>query len=279
MLPHELPHVSDREFELIRRLIYDKAGIHLRDSKKNLVSNRLRKRLDHFGFDSYQKYYDLIAKMPEEKSEIAQFINALTTNETFFFRHPEHFEYLEKNIFPRIVEQDKPARSRKIRIWCAACSSGEEPYSIALLIQANPFRYREWSIEILGTDINGNMIDMARQGVYSPYAVGRMRPDFRKRYFEFNPRENAYRLAETVRRRVRFDRSNLLTPPVHGKFDVIFCRNVMIYFDAESKKRALQHLYDSLAADGTLIVGYAESLLGDQTRFKYVMPTVYRKIE
>jgi chemotaxis protein methyltransferase CheR len=270
--------VNDAEFQLIRGLIYDKAGIHLRDCKKTLVSNRLRKRLETLGLDSYKRYCDLLTKKPDGRQEIAQFINALTTNETYFFRHPEHLEYLENTILPQLMSEKHKRFGMKIRIWCAACSSGEEPYSIAMLIQERPERYKGWSVEIAGSDINRNMLLKAEAGLYSEYAVSKMPKAYRQKYLNFDPTEKAFRLRDDVKSRVRFVHGNLLNPFGQGKFDVIFCRNVMIYFDAASKNKVIANLFEELAEGGYFIVGYAESMLNHPSRFKYVMPAVYRRI-
>jgi chemotaxis protein methyltransferase CheR len=270
--------VNDAEFQLIRRLIYDKAGIHLRDCKKTLVSNRLRKRLETLGIESYKRYYDFLTKKPEGHHELAHFINALTTNETYFFRHPEHMEYLEHTILPQLMTEKHRRFGMKIRIWCAACSSGEEPYSIAMLIQERPERYKGWHVEIVGSDINRNMLMKAEAGLYPEYAVSKMPKIYRQRYLNFDPAEKAFRLRDDVKSRVRFVHGNLLHPFGQGKFDVILCRNVMIYFDAESKNKVISNLFDDSAEGGYLIVGYAESMLTHPSRFKYVMPTVYRRI-
>jgi chemotaxis protein methyltransferase CheR len=269
--------VNDTEFQLIQRLIYDKAGIHLRDCKKTLVSNRLRKRLEILGLGSYKRYVEFLTQKPEGGREIAQFINALTTNETYFFRHAEHFEYLEKTILPQLMSGKSRQFNSTIRIWCAACSSGEEPYTVAMLLLERPERYRGWSIEIVGSDINRNMLQKAETGLYSEYAVTKMPKIYRQRYLNFDPSSKAFRLRDDVKSRVRFVHHNLLIPFGQGRFDVIFCRNVMIYFDTASKNKVISNLSTDLIEDGTLIVGYAESMLNHPDRFRYVMPTIYRR--
>jgi chemotaxis protein methyltransferase CheR len=271
-------NVSDHEFRLIQRLLYDKAGIRLKETKKTLVHNRLQKRLSACGLESFRKYIDLLTQDPEGRSELAHFVDALTTNETFFFRHPEHFEYLESTVLPRAMERKRArAGERRIRIWSAACSSGEEPYTTAMCLHRHAERYRGWILEIVATDISRNVLKKAEAGLYSAYAVSRMPDEYRRRYFAAGPGPETFLLNEDIRRMVRFYRANLLDPFPFGRFDVVFCRNAMIYFDAVSKERALARLHESLVPGGTLIVGYAESMLSQSERFRYRMPTVYQK--
>ncbi|MDM7925742.1 MAG: protein-glutamate O-methyltransferase CheR, partial [bacterium] len=249
-----------------------------KESKKALVHNRLQKRLAACGLTSLRAYLDLLNRDPEGRSELAGFVDALTTNETFFFRHPEHFELLVDDLIPRIIERKTASGSgRRIRIWSAACSSGEEPYTAAMVLHQNAERFRGWAFEIIGTDINRSVLEKARSGLYTSYAVSKMPDAYRRRYFTADPAAGTFRLKDEIRQLVRFHAANLLQPFSFGKFDVIFCRNVMIYFDAASKETALHHLHGSLFPGGTLIVGYAESMLNHHDRFRYIMPTVYQR--
>jgi len=269
---------SDHEFRMIQRLLYDRSGIHLKESKKTLVSNRLRKRLSACGLGSYKKYVDMLTKDPKGSAELTHFVDALTTNETFFFRHPEHFEYLIRTAIPQAIQRRRAGTAdRRIRIWSAACSSGEEPYTIAMCLHCHADRYREWTFEILASDISSNVLEKAQNGLYSSYAVSKMPDAYRRRYLTWDPRTERFLLHDEIRRMVRFHSANLLHPFPHGRFDLVFCRNAMIYFDAESKERVLANLYASLVPGGTLIVGYAESMLNRSGRFRYCMPTVFRK--
>lgn len=269
-----LQPVSDAEFRLIQQLIYKMAGVHIKEHKKTMVANRLRRRLDNFGFSSYKKYYDFITQSPEGHNELIEFVNCLTTNETFFFRHGEQLDTLADKLIPRCLERISP--SEKCRIWSSACSSGEEPYSVAMLLDYKLKPEVLNRIEILASDINMQVIERARQGLYKPYALQKIQPYFKTRYFK-QLSIDQFALSESIRDRVQFFRHNLLDHNPYGRFDIILCRNVMIYFDLESKNRVLHQLNRSLKSHGYLITGYAESLFRTETNLKYIQPTLYNK--
>lgn len=269
--------VSTSEFQLFQKLIYDKTGIHLRSCKKVLVTNRLRKRLAAHGLTSYKKYYDLLTKSAAGRDEMDRFVDALTTNETYFFRNAEHFDYLSDTILPEVMDRKEKLRSNRIRIWCAACSSGEEPYSLAILLHEREENFAPWDISIVGTDISQEMIKKAKLGIFNRYAVSKMPEEYRDRYFEYHTDTNRYHLKDIIKNRVSFSRRNLLQSFPYGKVDIIFCRNTMIYFNKDSKQRVADNLYASLNRGGYLIVGYADNFLQNQTPFQYIKPTVFKK--
>jgi len=266
--------VSDAEFQLIQKLIYTTAGVYIKSHKKTMVANRLRKRLEAYGFHSYKQYYDFITKTLEGRQELIEFVNCLTTNETFFFRHGEQLDYLVEKIIPQQLSELNS--SEKLRIWSSACSSGEEPYSVAMLINQKFKPETVQQIEIMASDINIQVLDKAKQGHYKSYALQKVPSFFKKYYFE-KKSEDHYILAETIKKMVHFFRHNLLELNPHGKFDIILCRNVMIYFDMVSKNKALQQLNRCLKKGGYLMTGYAESLFRTETTLKYMRPTLYYK--
>jgi chemotaxis protein methyltransferase CheR len=271
--------VTYGEFELFRDLIYEKAGIRLRESRKTLVGQRLQKRLAAYGLSCYSQYYKILTNAPDGRDEMQEFINALTTNETYFYRHPEQFIYLSDVIIPELLMR-KPAGSKPgLRIWSAGCASGEEPYSIAIQIRESGIPPDSFSVEILGSDINQLMIQRTHAAVYNAYATGRMNPALRDRYFIKEPDTDAYHLSQGIRKMVRFYQGNLLDPFLHGTFDVIFCRNVLIYFDQKTRDRVLYNLHRCLKPGGFLITGYAESLMNGNHPFKYLKPTLYQRPE
>jgi chemotaxis protein methyltransferase CheR len=271
--------VTHGEFELFRDLIYEKAGIRLRESRRTLVAQRLQKRLATYGMSCYSQYYKLLTNAPDGRNEMQEFINALTTNETYFYRHPEQFIHLTDTLIPELLAK-KPASSvPALRIWSAGCASGEEPYSIAIQIRESRIPADPCNIEIIGSDINHVMIQKTQAAVYNNYATGRMNPALRDRYFIKEPDAAAYHLSQVIRKMVRYYRANLLDPFPHGSFDVIFCRNVLIYFDQRTRDRALFNLHRSLKPGGFLITGYAESLMNSGHPFQYLKPTLYRKLE
>jgi chemotaxis protein methyltransferase CheR len=269
--------VTYDEFELFRDLIYQKAGIRLKDSRKFLVATRLRKRMDAHGLNCYYQYYKLLTKAPDGRNEMQKFINALTTNETYFFRHPEQFNCLTGVLIPEILGR-KPAASA-VRIWSAACASGEEAYSIAIQMRENRTTPASSAFEIIGSDINLDMIERANAATYNAYATSKMNPVLLERYFIRELDHEVYHLCQGVRKMVRFVQANLLDPFPFGQFDVIFCRNVLIYFDQETRERVLSNLHGSLKPGGYLITGYAESIMNSGHPFKYLKPTLYQKSE
>ncbi len=275
VLYHPAVTINDKEFQLIQTLIYHHAGIFLKDHKRTMAANRLRKRLESFGFSSYLRYYQFLTRDPEGNKELAEFINCLTTNETYFFRHPEQFAFLIEQLMPELMRRKGQT---KIRIWCAACSSGEEPYSIAMLLD-DWLSDAEWrSIEIVGTDINQRMLDKAKEGLYGSYSVSKMPKVYRLKYFTVNEKGDKFLLSETIKSRICFIKHNLIEPFHQRPFDVVFCRNVLIYFNEESKRKALANLHRSMKKGGHLIIDYALSLFNNQQFFTYRKPTVYQKV-
>lgn len=271
-----LKPVHDSEFQLIRRMIYQKTGIFLNDHKKTMLANRLRNRLNILGFESYKRYYDYITKEPAGRNELSECIDCLTTNETFFFRHVEQIEYLVDHIVPELRIRNK---SDHVKIWSIGCSSGEEPYSIAMLLEKK-LKPKEWDrIEIIASDISRSMIERAQQGIYTDCAFRQMTEADKSKYFTAEKNTGAYRISPKIQNRVHFFTHNLLHTFHCGPFDVIVCRNVLIYFNSESKEKALSKMLNYLRPSGYLIIGFAESLIGQKSQFTYVRPTVYRRRE
>jgi chemotaxis protein methyltransferase CheR len=267
--------LTDAEFSMIQRLIYDMAGVYIKNHKKAMVINRLRKRLENYGFESYKKYMDYIANHPDGNRELIEFVNCLTTNETYFFRHVEQLDLLTDRLIPERLRALKDGS--KLRIWSAACSSGEEPYSIAILIHHKFKSDTQSQIEILASDINMEVLEKAKQGLYKTYALQKIPAYFKNGYF-MSCNEDLFRIDRRIQKMVHFFRHNLLEPNMQGPFDIILCRNVMIYFDIESKNRALSHIQKSLKTGGFLITGYAESLFRTLTDLKYIQPTLYSRV-
>lgn len=259
--------LSDPEFASFQRLIREHAGISLAPSKKALVAGRLSKRLRHHGLSSFAEYYRLVGQREDERQMA---VDLLTTNETYFFREPRHFDFLRERVLPR------HPRERSLRIWSAACSSGEEPYSIAMLL-AEQFSGRAW--EILASDISTRMLARARQGVYALDGLRGLSTQAlhtnclrgtgtQEGYFAVDP---------ALRQRVGFAQINLNGPlPEVGEFDVIFLRNVLIYFDPETKRQVVARLQSRLRPGGHLFIGHSESLNGLVSGLQMVMPAVYR---
>ncbi len=262
--------LSDKEFGLFQRMIYDIAGISMSAAKKPLVSGRLAKRVKHHGLDSYSDYFALLTKGDRE-GELQTAIDLLTTNETYFFREPRHFEFMRDKVLP----MRRPGRP--FRVWSAASSSGEEPYSLAMLM-ADVLGETPW--ELLGSDISSRILERARSGLYSMERA----EDIPKHYLTrfclkgIGSQHGKFLIAKELRNRIRYLSVNLNEPlPELGEFDVIFLRNVMIYFDMETKRRVVSRMVPLLVSGGYLIIGHSESLNGVTDELKVVMPSVYRK--
>jgi len=262
---HVAPQITQGEFDKFKALLYDVAGIELTNAKKVLLVGRLSKRLKHLGQKSFDEYYRYVTD-PAHPAEHQMMVDLLTTNETFFFREPAHFEFLKQ----------RAAQARgTFRVWSAAASSGEEAYSIAMSL-ADTLGNRHW--EIVGTDISQRVLARARTGHYSTARLDGIPQHLLHKYClkGINEESGTMLVMRNLRERVRFVHSNLLAPRKDlGLFDVIFLRNVMIYFDNTTKRRVIANLLPSLKSDGCLIIGHSESLTGLDTGLVPLQPTVY----
>jgi len=270
--------VSDSDFALFQRLIERETGIHLSTAKKSLLVGRLSRRMRELGLPSLRKYYKRVLADP---AELTCMVDCISTNETQFFREPLHFEYLESQVFPRWAGQAAAGeRPRHIRVWSAGCSTGEEPYSIAmaLLYQFPPSS--GWKVEVFATDISTRVLARARAAIWP---VEKARP-IPCRYLKafmlrgIGPGEGKMKAGNEIRGAVHFERLNLLDDsayPGGTPFDLIFCRNVLIYFQPETKALVVRRLLRCLARDGYLFVGHSESLSHLAGSIRNVVPTVY----
>ncbi len=270
-----LATVSDRDFSRFQALINREAGIWLAPVKKALLVGRLAKRLRELGLADYGAYY---AVVEADEAERVRMLDCICTNETHFFREPRHFEFLADRVFPQWrAEADAGARPRRLRVWSAACSTGEEPYSLAMsLLTAFP---AGWDLEILATDLSTRVLDRARNGVWSLDKAKEIPDAYLKAFMlrGFGSQEGLMKAGPELHGLVRFARLNLNGDgwPALGQFDLVFCRNVLIYFDRVTKLRVVDRLLDRLASAGYLFLGHAESLGGFTTRARPVLPTVY----
>lgn len=261
--------LSDREFAGFQRLIRSVAGISLAPTKKALVAGRLARRLKHHGLSSYAEYHRLLDAQQDER-QIA--VDLLTTNETYFFREPRHFDFLRERVLPA------HPRERTLRVWSAACSSGEEPYSIAMLL-AERGGERPW--EIVASDISTRVLDIAQRGIYALDGVRGMTPELLRRHClkGTGAQEGLFAVDPALRRRVSFLQVNLNAPlPELGEFDLIFLRNVLIYFEPQTKREVVARLQTRLRRGGHLFVGHSESLNGLVEGLQPVVPAIYRRV-
>lgn len=262
--------ITDQEFALFQRLIYRLAGISLSPVKKILLVGRLSKRLVHHGFETFSEYYRLLSS-GKHPDELQLFIDLLTTNETYFFREPQHFDFLRTEILAR------HSGPKPFRIWSGACSSGEEPYSMAMVL-AEALPRAQW--EVFASDISMTILERARAGLYPLERTNGISTEMLRKYClkGVNAQQGKLLVAPELRQKVRFAQVNLTEPITGvGEFDVIFLRNVMIYFDAETKRNVVHNMLPSLKPGGYFIVGHSESLNGITDRLLSLRPTIYRK--
>lgn len=262
--------ITDQEFALFRDLIFRIAGISMSSAKKTLVAGRLNKRLKFHGLTSFEDYHGLVtSKGSEDELQIA--IDLLTTNETHFFREPKHFDFMRDRIL------SGHPKGRPLRVWSAASSTGEEPYSIAMQL-ADLLGEAPW--EIVASDLSSQVLEKARRGLYSMKRADEIPRHYLTRFClkGIGSQQGNFMVSRELRSRVRFTQVNLNSPlPDMGEFDVIFLRNVMIYFDNNTKREVVHRMLPLLKADGHLLIGHSESLNGVTDAYKLVMPSIYRK--
>jgi len=271
--------VTDKEFGLFQKLIYEKAGIYLAAPKRALVDARLAKRIRELGLDSFAAYYHHVVD-DRDGAELIQLLDRVSTNETHFFREPRQFEFLGTRIVADwTAEAAAGMRSRRIFVWSAGCSTGEEPYSLAMTLREHFPPSAGWEIEILATDLSTRVLDCARAAIWPIAKAEEIPPKYLERFMLRGKSAQAGKMKMTpeIRSMVRFERLNLNDDayPVSGSFDLIMCRNVLIYFDGPSRLRVIHRLLNYLAPSGYLFVGHAESLNGLTNQVRPVMPTVY----
>jgi chemotaxis protein methyltransferase CheR len=264
--------VKPQQLQKISELVYQAAGINLKQNKEALVRARLMKRLRSLGIRRVADYLDLIEN-DQRGEEIGCLIDVMTTNKTSFFREMEHFSFLRDGVLPQMT-------AARLRFWSAACSSGEEPYSLAIILREHVRGIEGRDIRILATDISRCMLEKARQAVYPQTVVQEAPlPQYRKYFVErHDGRSGTVRIAAEARKMVHLAYLNLMEPwPMKGGFQVVFCRNAMIYFDRSTQQTLIQRFWDVLEEGGYLFVGHSEGLSAIQHRFRYVRPAVYRK--
>jgi chemotaxis protein methyltransferase CheR len=262
--------IEDEELCAITEIVHSEAGILLGESKRALVAARLGSRLRALGCESFAQYCEHLATGDPEGIELRRMINRLTTNKTSFFREPHHFDFLRERLIHRLASTEQ----RKLRIWSAGCSTGQEPYSLAMLLGSDP-RLSDWDIRILASDIDTEVLEQAGTAEYSAAQTGSIPPPMRADCFEL--RGTTLRVSQRIRDLVTFRRINLIEEPwpIHASFDAIFCRNVTIYFDVPTRARLYQRFAQQLRPHGHLFIGHSEHLHGMKETFTAVGGTVY----
>lgn len=270
------PPLSEEAFLLFQKLLVEESGLYFDKDRSYAFSQAVWGRLKAAGCVSYQDYYNLLKFKSSGRQELRELIDSVTVGETFFFRHKVHFDILMKVVLPEIIQ--KRVTSKNIRIWSAGCSRGAEPYSIAMAVMEVLPEFQSWDVSILGTDVDRHALQRAREAVYTHRDVEQMPPEYVSKYF--TKREGRYHLREDVKRLVRFEDHNLAKDSFASSdmqhLDVIFCRNVAIYFEIPTIKHIVEHFYDCLQVGGYLFIGYAETLWQITDKFKAVeFPTAF----
>ncbi len=263
--------ISDKDFEQLRDFIYNLCGMYFHTTKKYFLESRLARRMETTASKTCQDYY-LLLKSPRGSEELKYLMDEITTNETYFFRNVPQLTALETKLLPEIVEAKNKMGFRKLRIWSAASSSGEEAYTMAMiLLEKRATLLKDWIIEIVGTDINETVIAQAKEGIYNAYSVRNIPENYKRKYIRED--NGKFILSPEVKKFVTFNKLNLYEDSkmiFMKSFDFIFCANVLIYFDTASKSKVVQHFYNNLQPYGYFFVGQSESLHGVNDKFKTV---------
>lgn len=264
-----IKRLTEDEFAKFAKLIHDESGIFLKESKLTLLSNRLRKRLQALNLIEFGDYYKHLEKLAGEakKKEYEELLDVVSTNETYFFRNERHFDALMKECLPAIAASKK---NKRLRIWSAACSTGEEPYTIGICVLENRHLFAGWNIEIIATDIAPSVLDFARIGIYNGRRIEKVPPEFLKKYFmPKNDEMKSYQVIDELKKMTNFYYHNFFKSPFPKDIDIIFCRNVMIYFDKNHQRDLVANFYQSILDQGYLFIGHSETLHSISEDFIY----------
>ena len=271
--------LTEEEYKRFCELIYRVAGIRIAENKRVMVGNRVRRRLRATGINSFAEYYTFVTS-PTGNGEMLLFLDAITTNETYFFRDIQHYEWLSEIFLPEIAQQALLGKRHKcLRIWSAACSTGEEPYSIALKVLAKRPLFAGWRTTLLGTDLSGAVLEVARAGSYTARAIRLIEPAHRRMFFDEDPTAHRWTVRPAVKALVTWKQHNLLFPLQEGPFDCIFLKNVLIYFDTESKQIVVRNVIDALAKGGYLVIGPTEGICAMLDPLSKLKPWLYHRHE
>ena len=266
---------SDKNFTFIRKLVAEKTGIALSEAKRDMVYSRLSRRLRKLDITSFDQYCELLRQ--ENEDELIQFINAITTNLTSFFRENHHFEHLKHKLLPALLAHKK---GKRVRIWSAGCSTGEEPYSIAMIVKEFVEKHRGWDIKILATDLDTNVVATAATGIYDESRINGISQERLKKYFlkRRNCQDSEVCVIPELKELITFKQLNLMHEwPMKGPFDIIFCRNVVIYFSKDTQRILFNRYADILVEEGHLFIGHSETLFKVSDSFTLLGSTIYKK--
>ena len=265
--------INQADFVALAEMLKRSAGIVLGSNKRELVVGRLNRRLRALGLRSFADYIALL-QGPDGKAEREEMVNALTTNLTSFFRETHHFRYLADHVLPKLLAERE---DKRLRIWSAACSSGEEPYSIAMVLNRALANKPDWDARILATDIDTNMVAVGERGGYDPERVATIPAEFVRQLMR-QP-DGSVSMPDVLKQRIAFRALNLLgTWPMRGKFDIVFCRNVVIYFDKDTQRILFDRIADIMSPNGWLFIGHSETLFRVSERFESLGRTIYQRL-
>ena len=253
--------LTDADFDLFRKVIYDESGITFSTTNRSILDSRLKERLREKQMTDIQDYYKLISS---DKEEMKLLLDSVTTNLTRFFRNQPHFDALENYVIPHVLERKKSRGDTVVKIWSAGCSTGEEPYTIAMILKK--ILPPPYTFEIIASDLSLKSLMVGKQGFYDNSKVTGIPPEYLDKYMI--KRDNGYQVCDDIMQRIRFDYHNLKYDAGLRNLDIIFCRNVLIYFDEAAQLATINHFYDSLASQAYLFIGHSESLFGMNTKFE-----------
>lgn len=268
--------ITNKEFNQLVGFIKDNYGINIKEEKRTLLTGRLNNTLIQGGFKSFTDFYNVLISN-KSSDAVLQLVNKITTNHTFFMRERDHFDYFKSTVLPYL---EKSVINKDLRIWCAACSTGEESYTLAMIIDEYLGKSKlYWDSKVLASDISEKVLGEAKRGVYPSDRLDVLPVNWRMNYFNKIDNYNSI-VVDRIKNEVLYRKFNLMENhfPFRKKFHVIFCRNVMIYFDNETKNNLIKKFYDNMEDGGYLFIGHSEAIARNESEFKYIMPAVYRKI-
>ncbi|RLA07561.1 MAG: chemotaxis protein CheR [Gammaproteobacteria bacterium] len=268
--------LTDNDFNRLRELVTKHTGINLSDAKRTLVYSRISRRLRELGLNQFKDYCDLIEQ--RNSNELENFSNAISTNLTAFFRESHHFDYLANTVLPQILANNHDRQ--RLRIWSAGCSTGEEPYSLAMVVSEVMPKNSTWDIKILATDLDTQVLATAKRGVYGPDRTSGLSPQRLKRWFTAGKgdQQGKVRVVPELQQMITFKQLNLMHDwPMRGPFDVVFCRNVVIYFDKPTQRVLFQRIAELMPAASHLLIGHSETLFNVSEQFELIGKTIYQR--
>ncbi len=277
---HSMMAISDQEFAQLRNLIHQRFGINLTDQKRSLLVGRLQKLMRMLNLATFSEYFDYLTADSSEKG-LSELVDLISTNHTYFNREKDHFDYFFATALPTIVEKQRRLNRKELRIWCAGCSTGEEPYTLLMLMMEYlGSEYSSWDAGILATDISDRALSIAKHGVYARDRVMQLPEKLQRSYFTAAG-DGEMAVCDKVKKEATFRRFNLMnaTFPFKKPFQMIFCRNVMIYFDQPTREALVSRYHQHTEPGGYLFIGHSETLGRSQSQYKYLKPALYQKGE